>query len=75
MKKQLLFASLSMFISAFCFGQALNLPVTFENTTPNYYALTDFGGNASEIIVDPTKLRGPRRKRREPPLPAPKVSP
>jgi len=54
MKKQLLFASLSMFISAFCFGQALNLPVTFENTTPNYYALTDFGGTASEIIVDPT---------------------
>ncbi|MFZ4522563.1 MAG: T9SS type A sorting domain-containing protein [Bacteroidales bacterium] len=54
MKKQLLIVSLSMFISAFCFGQALNLPVNFENTTPNYYALTDFGGNASEIIVDPT---------------------
>ncbi|MCX6268773.1 MAG: T9SS type A sorting domain-containing protein [Bacteroidetes bacterium] len=54
MKKQLLIVTLSMLFSAFCFGQALNLPVDFENTTPNYYALTDFGGNASEIIVDPT---------------------
>ncbi len=54
MKKQLLLVSLSMVISAFCFGQALNLPVDFENTTPNFYALTDFGGNASEIVVDPT---------------------
>ena len=43
-----------MVLSAFCFGQPLDLPVNFENTTPNYYALTDFGGNASEIIVDPT---------------------
>lgn len=53
MKKQLLIVSLSMLFSVFSFGQALNLPVNFENTTPNYYALTDFGGNASEIVVDP----------------------
>ena len=31
----------------------LNLPVTFENENLNY-GLTDFGGNASEIVVDPT---------------------
>jgi hypothetical protein len=43
-----------MLLSVFCFGQSLNLPVDFENATPGYYALTDFGGNASEIIVDPT---------------------
>ncbi len=54
MKKQLLILSLSLLFSAFSFGQALNLPVDFENTTPNYYALTDFGGNASEIVIDPT---------------------
>ncbi len=54
MKKQLLILSLSLLLSAFSFGQTLNLPVDFENTTPNFYALTDFGGNASEIIVDPT---------------------
>lgn len=52
MKKQLLVVSLSMLLSAFCFGQ-VDLPVTFENTTPNFYGLTDFGGTASEIIVDP----------------------
>jgi hypothetical protein len=52
MKKQLLVVSLSMLLSAFCFGQ-VDLPVDFENTTPNYYGLTDFGGTASEIIVDP----------------------
>jgi hypothetical protein len=40
--------------SVFCFGQAVNLPVDFENTTPGYYGLTDFGGNASQIIVDPS---------------------
>jgi len=54
MKKQLLILSLGMFLSAFSFGQPLNLPVDFENTTPNYYGLTDFGGNVSEIVVDPT---------------------
>lgn len=31
----------------------LNLPVTFENDTLNY-ALGDFGGNVSSIVVDPT---------------------
>ena len=31
----------------------VQLPVTFESTTLNY-ALTDFGDNASTIIVDPT---------------------
>jgi hypothetical protein len=31
-----------------------DLPITFENTTLNFYHLTDFGGNVSEIIVDPT---------------------
>ena len=30
----------------------LNMPVTFESTTLNY-GLTDFGGNASSIVVDP----------------------
>lgn len=54
MKKQLLTVSLSILFSAFCIGQVLDLPVDFENATPDYYALTDFGGNASEIVVDPT---------------------
>jgi len=54
MKKQLLTMALSMLLVAFGFGQALNLPVDFENSTPNYYELTDFGGNASELVVDPT---------------------
>jgi hypothetical protein len=52
MKKKLLVVSLSVLFSIFCYGQSLNLPVDFENTTPSYYGLTDFGGNASEIIVD-----------------------
>lgn len=34
-------------------GTQVTLPVTFEDETVNY-ALTDFGGNASEIVVDPT---------------------
>lgn len=34
-------------------GDPVTLPVTFEDELVNY-ALTDFGGNASEIIVDPT---------------------
>jgi uncharacterized membrane protein (Fun14 family) len=34
-------------------GDQIDLPVTFED--PNVlYALTDFGGNASEVVVDPT---------------------
>jgi hypothetical protein len=52
MKKKLLVVSVSVLFSIFCYGQSLNLPVDFENTTPSYYGLTDFGGNASEIIVD-----------------------
>ncbi len=52
MKKKLLFVSLSVLFSVFCYGQSLNLPVDFENTTPNFYGLTDFGGNASEIVID-----------------------
>ncbi len=54
MKRKLLVVLLSVMVSAFSFGQALNLPVDFENATPNYYGLTDFGGNASELVVDPT---------------------
>jgi len=34
-------------------GANLELPVTFENAELDY-GLTDFGGNASEIVVDPT---------------------
>jgi len=33
-------------------GNPVDLPVTFDDDNVNY-ALTDFGGNASEIIVDP----------------------
>ncbi len=54
MKKKLLGVLLSTLFYAFCFGQTLNLPVNFENSTVNYYGLTDFGGNTSEIVVDPT---------------------
>jgi hypothetical protein len=32
----------------------VDLPITFEDTTTVDYALTDFGGNASSIVVDPT---------------------
>jgi hypothetical protein len=31
----------------------INLPVNFEGSTTNY-AVTDFGGNASSLVVDPT---------------------
>ena len=34
-------------------GDPVTLPVTFEDENVNY-ALTDFGGNVSEIVVDPT---------------------
>ncbi len=34
-------------------GDPVSLPVTFDDDEINY-GLTDFGGNASEIIVDPT---------------------
>ncbi|WP_175526564.1 T9SS type A sorting domain-containing protein [Rhodonellum ikkaensis] len=36
-----------------CGNTLLNLPVDFENTTLDYQ-LVDFGGNASEIVADPT---------------------
>lgn len=32
----------------------VNLPITFQDTATVAYALTDFGGNASSIVVDPT---------------------
>jgi diguanylate cyclase (GGDEF)-like protein len=35
---------------------------------------SEASSNATEIVVDPNKLRGPRRKRRDPPAPDPKVS-
>ncbi len=31
----------------------IDMPVTFEDTTVNY-TLTDFGGNAHQVVVDPT---------------------
>jgi len=34
-------------------GDPVSLPVTFDDDEVNY-GLTDFGGNASEIVVDPT---------------------
>jgi hypothetical protein len=34
-------------------GAQIDLPVTFEDTSVNY-AMTDFGGNASALVVDPT---------------------
>jgi hypothetical protein len=35
-------------------GAQIDLPVTFEGTSVNYN-MTDFGGNASMLIVDPTQ--------------------
>jgi hypothetical protein len=32
----------------------VNLPITFQDTATVAYALVDFGGNASSIVVDPT---------------------
>ncbi len=40
---------------SFAITYALTLPVTFENEGINY-DLTDFGGNASEIVEDPTNV-------------------
>ena len=34
-------------------GTQIDLPVTFEDTSVNY-TMTDFGGNASSLVVDPT---------------------
>ncbi len=53
MKKQFLFAILSIFLSAFCVGQTqVDLPVTFDDPNVNYN-LVDFGGNVSSIVADP----------------------
>lgn len=52
-KKQLLISIPCIMLSVACFGQAVDLPVDFENTTPNFYALTYFGGNSSAIVADP----------------------
>ncbi len=53
MKRNLLVVLLGVMLSAFSYAQTVTLPVDFENTTPNYYALTDFGGNSSELFTDP----------------------
>jgi hypothetical protein len=37
-------------------GAGLSLPVTFDNASIDY-KLSDFGGNASEIVVDPTNSK------------------
>ena len=50
MKKSILL--LFLFISSMGYAQ-LNLPVDFESTTIDY-GLTDFGGDSSAIVVDPT---------------------
>ncbi len=42
----------TLLLSSVCFAQ-LNLPVDFESTTLDY-GLTDFGGTASSIVIDPT---------------------
>ncbi|MEM9921303.1 MAG: T9SS type A sorting domain-containing protein, partial [Bacteroidota bacterium] len=34
--------------------EKVDLPITFEDTATVDYALVDFGGNASSIVVDPT---------------------
>jgi hypothetical protein len=34
-------------------GTPVDLPVTFDDMDVDY-TLTDFGGNASEVVVDPT---------------------
>jgi len=34
----------------------VDLPITFENPLTIDYALADFGGNASEVVVDPTNM-------------------
>jgi len=60
MKKQILFAFLSILLSGFCVGQTstnlpltqVNLPVTFDDPAVNYN-LVDFGGNISSIVADP----------------------
>jgi len=53
MKKQFLFALISVFFSMIVYGQTpVDLPVTFDNANVNY-ALVDFGGNISSIVTDP----------------------
>lgn len=50
MKTVILFAFLLLSQTAFA---QYNLPVTFDDTEVTY-TVTDFGGNASEIVTDPT---------------------
>jgi hypothetical protein len=47
--------SLAICLSLLTFGQLnqINLPINWEGTTTNY-TVTDFGGNASTLVVDPT---------------------
>ncbi|MCI4668554.1 MAG: T9SS type A sorting domain-containing protein, partial [Bacteroidia bacterium] len=42
------------FVSGSTGKTAPDLPITFEDTATVDYALTDFGGNISQIVVDPT---------------------
>lgn len=52
MSKALTF--LALILSAFLgYSQSLTLPVTFEDPSQNY-SFTDFGGNATSIVMDPT---------------------
>ncbi len=48
-----LLCGLLAFASPLAHAQRVTLPVTFEDTSVNY-ELVDFGGNASQIIADPT---------------------
>ncbi|MCI4668003.1 MAG: hypothetical protein MRZ79_07565, partial [Bacteroidia bacterium] len=43
-----------MFSSGTAMKTAPDLPITFEDTATVDYDLTDFGGNISQIVVDPT---------------------
>jgi gas vesicle protein len=52
MKKSYHFSFFGLLLSAVSFGQ-VTLPVNFEGAAASY-GLTDFGGNGSTIIVDPT---------------------
>ena len=46
--------SIALLAAITSFGQAqIDLPITWEGTTTNY-GVTDFGGNASSLVADPT---------------------
>ncbi len=54
MKTKLLSTLLGVLVSVFSFGQtAVDLPVSFDDSNVAYN-LVDFGGNASNIVTDPT---------------------